>query len=167
MVRKANQRGVGRFGSLAMAQRIVDRWRVDIEKAARRARISEALLIAVIMVESGGNSRAVSPAGASGLAQLMPGTARRYGVRNIFDPTQNLRGGADYLSDLLNMFENDMVLALAAYNSGENAVARHGGVPPYAETRAYVPRVLSAFLTASNLCRQPPRNARRRCSLRR
>lgn len=165
VVRAANGRGVGRFGSAAKARSVAARWRNEIDQAARRARVSEALLVAIVMVESGGNHRAVSPAGAHGLAQLMPGTARRYGVGNRFDPAQNLRGGAAYLSDLLNMFEGDLVFALAAYNAGENAVLRHGGVPPYAETRAYVPRVLSAFLTASKLCRQPPRNPRRRCAL--
>lgn len=165
VVRAANGRGVGRFGSKKKAEAVASRWRTEIDKAARRARVSEALLIAIVMVESGGNHRAVSPAGAHGLAQLMPGTARRYGVEDRFNPAQNLQAGAAYLSDLLNMFEGDLVFALAAYNSGENAVLRHGGVPPYAETRAYVPRVLSAFLTASKLCRQPPRTPRRRCAL--
>lgn len=165
VVREANLRGVGRFGSVAKARAIAARWRSEIDRAARRARISEALLIAIVMVESGGSPRAVSPAGAQGLAQLMPGTAARYGVRDSFDPTENLRGGAAYLSDLLRLFRGDIVLALAAYNSGENAVARFRGVPPYAETRNYVPRVLSAFLSASDLCRRPPRHPRRSCAL--
>ena len=165
VVRDANNRGVGRFGSAAMARRIALQYRQEIDRAARRARVSEALLIAIVMVESGGNPGAVSPAGAQGLAQLMPGTARRYGVRNVFDPNQNLQGGAAYLSDLLKLYGDDMILALAAYNSGEHTVSRYRGVPPFAETRAYVPRVLSAFLTASELCRRPPRSARRRCAL--
>ena len=167
VVRDANRRGVGRFGSSAMAKRVSEQWRTEIEQAARNAKVSEALLIALMMVESAGNPRAVSPAGARGLAQLMPGTARRYDVDDVFDPAQSLRGGAAYLSDLLDMFDGDIVLALAAYNSGENAVLRFKGVPPYAETRAYVPRVLSAFLLASELCRRPPRHPRRRCALRR
>ena len=104
------------------------------------------------MVESSGNAKAVSPAGAQGLGQLMPGTARHLGVRNSFHPTQNLRGAAAYLSDLLYMFRGDLVLALAAYNAGEGAVLRYKGVPPYPETRAYVPKVLSAFLIAQELC---------------
>ncbi len=165
VVRDANRRGVGRFGSSAMAKRVAKQWLTEINQAARGAKVSEALLIALMMVESGGNPRAVSPAGARGLAQLMPGTARRYGVDDVFNPAQSLRGGAAYLSELLDMFDGDIVLALAAYNSGENAVLRFKGVPPYAETRAYVPRVLSAFLVASELCRRPPRHPRRRCVL--
>lgn len=165
VVRKAKG-GRGRLASTTTrARRISDKWRLEIDRAARRARVSEALLIAVILVESGGNPRAVSPAGAQGLAQLMPGTARRYGVTNSFDPQDNLQGGAKYLSDLLRLYRGDLVLTLAAYNAGEGAVARYNGVPPYSETRAYVPKVLSAFIAASTLCREPPRNARRRCAL--
>ncbi|MEM6663808.1 MAG: lytic transglycosylase domain-containing protein, partial [Pseudomonadota bacterium] len=124
------ERAKGRrlFGSKAMLSRVVARWRPEIEAAARHGRVSEALIIAVIMVESGGNHRAISPAGARGLGQLMPGTARRYGVRNVFDPGQNLKGSAAYLSDLIRMFRGDLVLALAAYNAGEGAVARYKGV---------------------------------------
>ena len=96
----------------------------------------------------------------------MPGTARRYGVRNIFDPAQNVRGSAAYLSDLIRMFKGDLVLALAAYNAGEHAVIRHKGVPPYRETRAYVPKVLAAFQLAGTFCATPPRAARRRCQFR-
>jgi soluble lytic murein transglycosylase-like protein len=108
--------------------------------------IDSALLHAVISVESGYNARAVSPKGASGLMQLMPQTARRYGVANALDPLQNLHGGARYLRDLLALFNSDLPLVLAAYNAGENAVARHGNqIPPYRETVAYVPKVLSYY----------------------
>jgi len=165
----ATERAQGRrlFGSKAMLRRVLGRYRGEIEAAARRSRISEALIVAVIMVESGGNARAVSPAGAEGLAQLMPGTARRYGVSNSFNPGQNLAGSAAYLSDLIGMFKGDVVLALAAYNAGEHAVLRHKGVPPYRETRAYVPKVLAAFQLAGQYCARPPRAARRRCQFRR
>jgi len=116
-----------------------------IEAAATRVRIEPQLLRAVIAVESGYNAHAVSPVGARGLMQLMPATARRYGVRNSFDPAQNIQGGARYLRYLLDRF-GSMELALAAYNAGENAVERHGRkVPPFSETRRYVPRVLGIY----------------------
>jgi soluble lytic murein transglycosylase-like protein len=137
----------------------------EIAAAAKRAQISEALLIAVIAAESRGNPKAVSSAGAQGLAQLMPGTARRFQVTNAFDPAQNLRGSADYLSILLKMFGEDTLLALAGYNAGENAVIRHKGVPPYAETRDYVPIVLSYWQAASAQCKSAPTGPRAACSL--
>jgi soluble lytic murein transglycosylase-like protein len=144
---------------------VLTRWRAEIEAAARAAGINEALITAVVIVESGGDPNARSPAGALGLGQLMPGTARRYGVRDAFDPAENLRGSAIYLSDLIDMFRGDLVLALAAYNSGAGAVLRHRGVPPYAETREYVPKVLAAFETAAGFCASHPRAARRKCRL--
>jgi soluble lytic murein transglycosylase-like protein len=106
----------------------------------------------VISVESRYNVKAVSKKGASGLMQLMPETAKRYGVADIFDPLQNIRAGAQYLRDLLKMFNNDMRLALAAYNAGENAVVRHGSkIPPYRETTAYVPKVLAFYKQLGSL----------------
>ena len=117
-----------------------------IDRAARRHALEPALLRAVIAVESAFNPRAVSRAGAQGLMQLMPRTARRYGVDNAFDPEQNVHGGARYLSHLLQRYGNNLELALAAYNTGEGAVERHGRqVPPYPETRAYVPAVLRLY----------------------
>ena len=101
------------------------------------------LVDAVIRTESSYRVHAVSPAGAAGLMQLMPGTARRYGVSNRFDPVQNVRGGVAYLRDLLNEFS--LVNAIAAYNAGEAAVRRYGGVPPYTETRQFVGRVLLRY----------------------
>lgn len=127
-------------------------WRSEIATAARAAGVSEALLLAVIAAESAGDPRAVSPAGAQGLGQLMPDTARRFEVEDPFEPAQNLRGAATYLSTLLAMFDEDPLLALAGYNAGENAVLRHRGVPPYAETRDYVPIVLSFYHEAQSLC---------------
>lgn len=167
VIQTERAKGRNLFGSKARMQRVLIQWRPQIEAAARHGRISEALIAAVVLVESGGNPHAVSPAGARGLGQLMPGTARRYGVKNSFDPGQNLIGSAAYLSDLLKMFRGDLVLVLAAYNAGENAVNRHKGVPPYRETRNYVPKVLAAFELAGQFCASPPRAARRKCQFRR
>jgi soluble lytic murein transglycosylase-like protein len=117
-----------------------------IDEAARHAEVSPALLRAVIAVESAFDPRAVSPKGAQGLMQLLPATARRYGVHTPFDPRDNLRGGANYIRDLLKHYGNDLELALAAYNAGEDAVDRHGRtIPPFPETQAYVPAVLRFY----------------------
>ena len=117
-----------------------------VETAARQYGVDEALVHAVISAESGYNPQAVSRAGARGLMQLMPETARRYGVRNSMDPADNIYGGVKYLRDLLTMFKGNMELAVAAYNAGENAVIRYGlRVPPYTETLGYVPRVLDFY----------------------
>lgn len=121
-----------------------------VQEVAKANELEPALLHAVISVESGYNPRAKSRKGASGLMQLMPGTARRYGVADIFDPAQNVAAGARYLRDLLRMFNNDKNLALAAYNAGENAVVRHGKIPPYQETVAYVPKVLAFYRRLGN-----------------
>lgn len=117
-----------------------------VEEVAQAYSLDEALLHAVISVESHYNPKAVSSKGAAGLMQLMPGTARRYGVSDSFDPLQNLHGGAKYLRDLMKLFNSDMSLALAAYNAGENAVIRNGNrIPPIRETRDYVPKVLGFY----------------------
>jgi soluble lytic murein transglycosylase-like protein len=114
-----------------------------IRDAARELGVAPQLLHAVIAVESGFDARAVSPKGAMGLMQLMPATARRFNVADPFDARQNLAGGAHYLKWLLSRFDGDLQLALAAYNAGEAAVVRAGNrIPPFEETRAYVPRVL-------------------------
>lgn len=120
-----------------------------IQQVSLRHGLDSALLHAVVSVESGYDPRAVSRAGAQGLMQLMPETARRYGVQDPFDPRQNLDGGARYLRDLLRLFHDDVSLALAAYNAGEAAVARHGNrIPPYGETQRYVPLVLQQYRRA-------------------
>jgi len=119
----------------------------QIDSAARQAALDPALVHAVIYIESRYNPAARSPKGAVGLMQLMPETALRYGVdKAVHAPEANLRAGTRYLSDLINLFESRLDLALAAYNAGENAVIRHGmHVPPYRETRHYVPAVLAKY----------------------
>jgi soluble lytic murein transglycosylase-like protein len=114
-----------------------------IEEAARRHAVDPELLRAVIGVESAFRPDAVSRKGAQGLMQLMPATARSLGVKDAFDPADNVEGGTRHLRTLIDRYHGDVERALAAYNAGEGAVQRHGGVPPYAETRAYVAKVLA------------------------
>jgi soluble lytic murein transglycosylase-like protein len=114
-----------------------------ISSCASKYGVSPSLIKAVIHAESGYNPNAVSRKGASGLMQLMPGTARSLKVSNSFDPQDNVEGGVKYLRFLLDTFRGDVSLAVAAYNAGLNKVARYGGIPPYNETRTYVNRVLS------------------------
>jgi soluble lytic murein transglycosylase-like protein len=122
------------------------RYDAIIENAAVSSAVEANLLRAVIVVESGFNSRAVSKRGAVGLMQLMPATANRFGVSNLYDPKQNIRAGALYLKFLMDRFGQNVRLALAAYNAGEDAVERNGGqIPPFSETMAYVPRVLKVY----------------------
>jgi soluble lytic murein transglycosylase-like protein len=117
-----------------------------IENAASSSAVESNLLRAVIVVESGFNSRAVSKRGAVGLMQLMPATATRFGVSNPYDPRENVHAGAHYLKFLMDRFGQNVRLALAAYNAGEDAVERNGGqIPPFTETMAYVPRVLKIY----------------------
>jgi hypothetical protein len=152
-------RGIGASpgsGNVRISAKVIDRaaaYAPLVEVAARETRIDPGLLHAVIATESAYNPAARSPKGAQGLMQLMPATARRYGVVNAYEPRHNILGGARYLADLLAMFDQDVRLALAAYNAGEQAVLRHGRrIPPYRETSAYVPRVLDyykAFAKAS------------------
>ncbi len=127
-----------------------------IERVAERYRISPELFAALVEVESGRRTDAVSSAGARGLAQLMPATAARFQVGDVHDPEENLEGAARYLRWLLARYDGDLRLALAAYNAGEGAVDRAGGVPRYPETRAFVTRVLRrAGLDGSGRKRRP------------
>jgi len=116
-------------------------YHAEIAAAAREFGVEEAVVRAVIHAESAFNPTALSRAGAQGLMQLMPATARRFGVSDAYDAAQNIRGGVQYLSWLLRRFNGDLTLAAAGYNAGEGAVDRHGGVPPYNETQYYVKRV--------------------------
>jgi len=119
-------------------------------------KISPAFVLALISVESGGRVAVESNKGAQGLMQLIPDTAARFGVTDSTDPVQNIKGGVAYLEWLMREFDGAPILALAGYNAGEGAVKKHGGVPPYPETRAYVPKVLAAWKVARGMCLTPP-----------
>ena len=137
-------------------QDVADEFGKDILRATLNTNVSPALVLAVIGIESAGQADAVSHAGAVGLMQLIPATAERFGVSDSTDPVQNIKGGVAYLDWLLKEFDNDPIMVLAAYNAGEGAVRANGGVPPYAETRDYVPKVLAAWQVAQGLCVSPP-----------
>lgn len=122
-------------------------FREDVAAAARRANLDPRLLAALVQAESAFDPNAVSRAGASGLTQLMPAAAADHQVNDVFDPRENLRGGADHLRSLLDRFK-ELPLALAAYNAGAATIERYEGVPPYRETRSYVRRVLEQFCPA-------------------
>lgn len=119
---------------------------LHVQDAARRYKLNPRLIHSVIAVESGGNPRAESPKSAKGLMQLTDSTAAMLGVEDVWDPKENIYGGAHYLRSLLDRFDGDLTLAVAAYNAGPGAVERHGGVPPYPETQNYVRRVLDSFM---------------------
>ncbi|MES2914470.1 MAG: lytic transglycosylase domain-containing protein [Pseudomonadota bacterium] len=141
---------------LQRMQEVADQYGKDILRATLDTNVSPALVLAVIGIESAGQPDAVSSAGAVGLMQLIPATAERFGVTDSTDPVQNIKGGVAYLDWLLKEFNNDPVMVLAAYNAGEGAVVANNGVPPYAETRDYVPKVLAAWQVAQGLCVSQP-----------
>jgi soluble lytic murein transglycosylase-like protein len=126
-----------------------------VQRLAPRFAVDPRLALAIVRSESNFEARALSPRNAQGLMQLIPETAERFGVRNVWSPEQNARGGLAYLRWLLERFGGDVALVSAAYNAGENAVAQYGGVPPYAETREYVRRIL-AFYRATRHERPDP-----------
>jgi soluble lytic murein transglycosylase-like protein len=121
------------------------RFDASIQEAIRTHSMPEAFVRAVIRVESDYDPRVVSVAGAQGLMQLMPATAKRMGCENSFDPHQNIMGGTRYLRHLANMFGGDMVLTIAGYHAGEGAVLKYGGVPPYSSTKSYIQKVLKFY----------------------
>lgn len=164
IIESARGRGKSVFGSRAEVERILATYGDILAREAEKRNVSLPLLVAVIAVESGGNAGAVSPKGASGLMQLMPATAARFGVTDSRVPDQNIRGGALYLDWLLRFFGDDAVLALAGYNAGERAVENHAGVPPYSETRDYVAKVAGAYAQARLLCHTPPKGPREACT---
>jgi soluble lytic murein transglycosylase-like protein len=137
-VEAAAAQALARAGSTEELRRLA----VD---AARRHGVDPDLVLAVAGIESAFQPRAVSPKGAQGLMQLMPATARDLGVKDPLDPVANLDGGTRYLRDLIALYEGDLTKALAAYNAGPGAVARHQGVPPYKETQDYVKKVLRRY----------------------
>jgi hypothetical protein len=116
-----------------------------LNKAGQEYNLDVDLLASLVKAESGGNAHAVSRAGAQGLMQLMPGTAKDLGVDDSFKPEENVRGGSTYLNKLLTDYHENLTLALAAYNAGPEAVAKYHGIPPYRETQAYVARVIHEF----------------------
>ncbi len=129
-----------------VSQRTYSLYNKQILKVGKKYGLDPALLHAVILAESRYNADAISRRGAIGLMQLMPDTAARYKVADAFDANQNIRGGAQYLSYLLKLFDGDLELAIAAYNAGEGAVIRNGRkIPPYPETVAYVPKVMAFY----------------------
>lgn len=138
----------------------------NILKATIGTDVSPALVLAVIAVESGGRSNAVSARGARGIMQLIPATASRFGVTDALSDPQNIAGGVAYLDWLLGAFDGDPILALAGYNAGESAVKANDGVPPYAETRDYIPKVLAAYDLARGLCKTRPELISDGCALR-
>ena len=149
--------------SLATMRKLVSTYGTDILLATLDKDVSPALVLAVIGVESAGKADAVSSAGAVGLMQLIPETAKRFQVADSTDPRQNIAGGVAYLDWLIKEFNYDPVLALAGYNAGENAVKKHNGVPPFAETRGYIPKVVAAWQVAKALCKTPPKYATDGC----
>jgi soluble lytic murein transglycosylase-like protein len=140
-------RGTGGSAQNWLAKRHDRRTKYDtfIERYAAKYGIDATLVRAVIQVESDFNPGCVSNKGARGLMQLMPDTARRFGVTKIHDPEQNIHGGVRYLSYLMDLFNEDVPRVLAGYNAGENAVLKYGGIPPYQETSTYVTRAMTVY----------------------
>lgn len=139
--------GCGGAGYLPYAPHALDPTQIQalVTDASARNGVPPGLVNAVVMAESAGDPSAISMAGAQGIMQLMPGTSQSCGIENPFDPQENMDCGTRYLHGLLARYNNNVELAVAAYNAGPGAVDHYGGVPPFAETRAYVARVLTAY----------------------
>ncbi len=120
-------------------------FRAEIDQAAVQAGVDARFVEAIIAAESDFDPHAVSKKGAQGLMQLMPATADRFAVRNVWDPLQNIVGGTTYVRELMDLYDGNLRIVLAAYNAGEGAVEKHGGVPPFQETRQYIERVLDYY----------------------
>ena len=133
------------YNWLAKQRNRASQYDAIIERYALKYRVDPVLVRAVIQVESDFNPRCVSNKGARGLMQLMPETAKQYRIASVFDPEENIRGGILHLKYMLDLFPNDLSRALAAYNAGENAVLKYGGIPPYEETTTYVKRALTVY----------------------
>jgi len=161
MVARGSRPRQGRLKHITMLQaKRVASYAPIIQRASAKYSVSKELIIGVILQESGGNKSAVSHCGARGLMQLMPATAKGLGVSNSFDPNQNIMGGTKYLRQLLDRFDGNMVLALAGYNAGEGNVEKYGRrIPPFKETRAYVPNVLKYADTVWHILKQPVQRA--------
>lgn len=145
MLPEVHETSVEQSDSIGVGNPLAESVRILVAKLAPKYKLDPVLALAVIKVESGFNPRAISPKNAKGLMQLIPETAERFHVRNVYDPEDNIRGGMAYLRSLLDMFNDDVKLTAAAYNAGEKAVLAHRGVPPYPETRDYVQRVLALY----------------------
>ena len=141
---------------LQSMQEIAEAHGNEILRATIGTQVSPALVLAVIGIESAGRADARSSKGAQGLMQLIPDTAKRFGVTDASDAAENIQGGVAYLDWLMAEFDGDPLMVLAGYNAGEGAVRNNNGVPPFAETRAYVPKVLAAWSVARGLCVTPP-----------
>jgi soluble lytic murein transglycosylase-like protein len=126
-----------------------------VKKVAGKHRIDPELVHIVIRAESNYDPFAISSAGAMGLMQLMPATARQYGVMNVFDPAQNIEGGVRYLKDLVKLFGGQTRLVLAAYNAGQEAVRKYNGIPPYPETRAYIAGIMRTYKKSTVTTKNP------------
>jgi len=126
-----------------------------IKKVAGKYRIDPALVHVIIRAESNYDSFAISDKGAMGMMQLMPATARQYGVNNVFDSTQNIEGGVRYLGDLVKLYNGQTKLVLAAYNAGQEAVRKYKGIPPYPETKAYIAGIMKNYQKPSVLAKNP------------